>query len=131
MIILELAALLSYEGLLVPFLLLDGLLGAALVLHQPLLDLVEPDVDLAVGRVDGGRQPHVLRLKCSQSEKFRSVTIQKFKFNTVKFTSVPKVPSFMEDGKTILYSVAIECIKTLCYVKHSFGKILPSPKCGV
>ena len=83
MIILELDALLSYEGLLVPLLLLDGLLGAALVLHQPLLDLVEPDVHLAVGRVDGGRQPHVLRLKCPQSEKFRSVTTQKFKLNTI------------------------------------------------
>ena len=103
MIILELDALLSYEGLLVPLLLLDGLLGAALVLHQPLLDLVESDVHLAVGGVDGGRQPHVLRLKCPQSEKFRSVTTQKFKLNTVKFPSVPKVPCFVEDGKTILY----------------------------
>ena len=113
MIILELDALLSYEGLLVPLLLLDGLLGAALVLHQPLLDLVEPDVHLAVGGVDGGRQPHVLRLKCPQSEKFRSVTTQKFKLNTtVKFPSFPKVPCFVEDGKTILYSVANECIKT-------------------
>ena len=91
MIILELDALLSYEGLLVPLLLLDGLLGAALVLHQPLLDLVESDVHLAVGGVDGGRQPHVLRLQCSQSEKFRSVTTQKFKLNTVKFTSVLRV----------------------------------------
>ena len=92
MIILELDASLSYEGLLVPLLLLDGLLGAALVLHQPLLDLVEPDVHLAVGGVDGGRQPHVLRLKCPQSEKFRSVTTQKFKLNTVKFTSVLTAP---------------------------------------